>query len=500
MPNRHSRATLLAAACLAAATLLGVVATPASALEPPRPLPGHRAAFVTETDVRPWRDCLWASASMLLDKWTNGELRVSHERLRRLSGDLQGGSSFAAMRVAFRRLGFDIPLTAGGDSTMTWQGLLARLRSGAGAVVLGDYSKLPRWYGRWDRRFWNGKGKTDNHAVYVERYDAKRGRVWMMDPLGRGSYAGEWISTWSLYRFAWFRGGRVQAIATPTARSAPFKGVSFGDPTLASSALVVSAAWQVHTPRGWRFAGADVHAAVTPAEDPLMAAVLAADAGTRPTAAAPPANPTAREAGGTLTASAPVPSTPGAWMVTLALTDRRFGSQVAAAGPLVAFVPGVRRANLHLHVDDQAPDVGSTVSFSVVVTNSGGIPWADPRQAAAAGGDVTPRATRLVATWILVDSMTGTTASDSVAAGIGDRALRARAFEPLRRIPIDPGETVRVDATIQAPDAPGRWALVIDVIDDVEGSFATAGSRPAVALLEVVTPVPPAAGLDVDQE
>ena len=41
-----------------------------------------------------------------------------------------------------------------------------------GAVVLGDYGKLPRWFGRWDRPFWNGKGKTDNHAVYVERYDA----------------------------------------------------------------------------------------------------------------------------------------------------------------------------------------------------------------------------------------------------------------------------------------------------------------------------------------
>jgi hypothetical protein len=382
---------------------------------------------------------------------------------------------------------------------MTWQGLLARLKAGAGAVVLGDYGKLPRWYGRWDRPFWNGKGKTDNHALYVERYDARRGRVWMMDPLGRGTYAGEWISTTSLYRFAWFRGGRVQAVATPTARPAPYKGVSFGNPTLASSDLVVTAAWPLRTPRGWHFAGADVHATITPADDPLRAAVLAVDAGTRATAAAPPSRAIAREALGTLTALAPVPASPGAWMVTLALTDRRFGKPVAAAGPVVAFVPGARRATLHLRAANEAPAAGATVAISVVVTNSGGATWADPRPAAAAGvADLTPRATRLVATWIRVDAATGATAGDPIAEGVGDRARKASTFVSLRPVPVDPGETIRVNAAVQAPEVPGRWALVIDVTDDIEGSFATTGSRPAVALLEVVAAVPPAAGLDVD--
>jgi hypothetical protein len=498
MPNRPSRATLFAAAWLVAATLLAVAPAPASALEPPRPLPGHRAAFVTQTDVRPWRDCLWASAAMLLDKWTNGDVLVSHERLRRLSGDPNGGSSFTDMRVAFRQLGFDVPLNASGNSTMTWRGLLDRLKSGAGAVVLGDYGKLPRWYGRWDLRFWNGKGKTDNHAVYVERYDAKRGRVWMMDPLGRGSYAGEWISTRSLYRFAWSRAGRVQAIATPTAKAAPFRGVSLGDPTLRSSALVASASWPLHAPRGWRFGGADVHASITPADDPLIAAVLAADAGTQATTDAAPVRPSARMAAATLTASAALPSTPGAWLVTLALTDRRFGKRVAGAGPVVAFVPGPRRATLNLRADDHAPAAGSTVSLSVVVINSGGASWADPRQAAAGGGDVTPRATRLVATWIRLDQETGAPAAGEAAPGVGDRALRAGTFVALRRVPIEPGETIRVDAAVQMPDTPGRWALVIDIVDDVDGSFAVAGSKPAVAMFEVVAAVPPSAEIAVE--
>ncbi len=448
--------------------------------------------------MRPWRDCLWASGAMLLDKWTNGDVRVSHDRLRRLSGDLKGGSSLTDLRVAFSRLGFDIPLSAGGDSTMTWRGLLARLRSGAGAVVLGDYGKLPRWFGRWDHRFWNGKSKTDDHAVYVERYDSKRGRVWLMDPLGRGSYAGEWISVWSLYRFAWFTGGYVQAVATPAAKRAPFAGVSFGAPTLASSAIVASAAWSLRTPRAWRYGGADVRVTITPADDPLSAAARALNAGTRATSADAPARPVARLVAGTLTASAPVPTSPGAWLVTLALTDRQFGKRVTGAGPVVAFVPGARRATLHVRADDRAPATGSTVPFSVVVTNSGGASWADPRQAAAADGDVARRATRLTATWVRLDAVPPGPGGEGSTPGVGERALMANTLVPLRRVSIEPGETIRVDAAVRAPDMPGRWALVIDVLDDIDGSFAAAGSRPAVALFEVVTAVPLAAGIAAD--
>ena len=122
---------------------------------------------------------------MLLDKWTNGDVRVTHGKLRQLSGD-RGGSSFGDLQVAFGKLGFEVPLDASGDSTLTWGALLGRLRNGAGAVVLGDYGDMPSWHARWDRSFWRNKGTKDNHAIYVERYDRKRGRVWMMDPLARG--------------------------------------------------------------------------------------------------------------------------------------------------------------------------------------------------------------------------------------------------------------------------------------------------------------------------
>ena len=68
---------------------------PPRALEPPRPLPGYHPRFVTETDERPMIDCLWASGAMLLDKWTNGDIHPTHQRLRALSGDAPGGSEFS---------------------------------------------------------------------------------------------------------------------------------------------------------------------------------------------------------------------------------------------------------------------------------------------------------------------------------------------------------------------------------------------------------------------
>ena len=55
-------------------------------------------------------------------------------------------------------------------------------------------------------------------------------------------------------------------------------------------------------------------------------------------------------------------------------------------------------------------------------------------------------------------------------------------------VPLAPGEMVTLRDTLVAPSAVGRWALVIDVLDDVDGSYAALGSEPAVAEIEVVAP------------
>src|SRR3954468_10416518 len=127
MPIVRTFTRHLAAACLAAASLLVIAAGPVAALEPPRPLPDYRPAFVTETDEHPWTDCLWASAAMLLDKWTNGDVTRTHQQLRALSRDHKGGSTFKDLAVAFHKLGFSTPDRLTG-SRPTWHELLRRLR------------------------------------------------------------------------------------------------------------------------------------------------------------------------------------------------------------------------------------------------------------------------------------------------------------------------------------------------------------------------------------
>jgi hypothetical protein len=475
MPIAPRTTRALVALCLVAAGWLSAPPAPASALEPPRPLPGYHPAFVTETDQRPWKDCLWAAGAMLLDKWTNGKIIRTHQQLRRLSGD-KGGSMPADLHVAFAKLGIDLPFSPNGGERITMSGLLRRLEAGAGAVVLGNDSKLPRWYGRWDYRFWKGKGKTDNHAVYVERYDRRHSRVWLMDPLARGDWKGEWISVSALYRFAWKSGGALYVAVTPTARPAPFAGIKLGEPELAASSTTLTAAWDLQTPKRWSFQGADVHVRFDRADDPLLAAATSPAVEDDTSTDAAPAHPEARVAGNSLRAVAALPADPGTWVATVGLTDRRFGSTVATAGPATVFVPGPRRGTIRLFLHDDAVHAAQPLRISVSVSNTGDVTWADPRSVDGAPEDVVVRrATRVVARWIPLD----------VPGAADGGAPEVPAPVVLGEVPLDPQHFANLKADLEVPQAAGRWGLAIDIVDDVDGSFAAAGSQPAIAVLDV---------------
>ncbi len=347
LTSRYARA--LATACFIVGTLLSALPSTAAALEPPRPLPDYRPAFVTETDERPWRDCLWASGAMLLDKWTNGDVTRTHQKLRRLARDRSGGSTLEDLNVAFGRLGIDLRYSPDGGERITWSALLKRLANGAGAVLLGNDSRLPRWYGRWDYSFWkltkDEKADRDNHAVYIERYDRKRGRVWLMDPLGRGKWKGEWISVRALRRFAWSSGGALFVAVTPTAKAAPFAGVTTADPQLSMTSTTLDATWWLEAPRKWKFPGADVRATFEPADDPLLAAAESAPVTMAGEATAEaPAAAVASVAGRLLRTTVALPTEAGAYRADVTLTDLRFGEVVARAEQVAVFVPGPRRA------------------------------------------------------------------------------------------------------------------------------------------------------------
>jgi hypothetical protein len=45
-----------------------------------------------------------------------------------------------------------------------------------------------------------------------------------------------------------------------------------------------------------------------------------------------------------------------------------------------------------------------------------------------------------------------------------------------------------VTVELGAPGTAGVWALVVDVVDDVAGSFGALGSAPAVQVFEVLAP------------
>ena len=477
MTSRPARA--IAAACLVVVTWLSSVPAPAAALEPPSPLPSYRPEFVTQTDELPWQDCLWASGAMLLDKWTNGDVTRTYQQLRRLAQDHGGGSALADLGVASARLGIDLRFSPDGGERITWPDLLRRLERGAGAVVLGNYAALPRWYGRWDRAFWTlTKEETaegDNHAMYIERYDRERGRVWLMDPLGRGDWEGEWISIRALRRFAWSRGGILSVAVTPTAKDAPYAGVTMTDPTISMTSTTLDAAWGMEAPSGWAFPGADVRAAFEPADDPLRAAAesLPVTMAAAATADAP-SNPEAVLAETSVRAVAALPSVPGAYLATITLTDRRFGEAVADAANVAVFVPGPRRATLRLLSPDQAIEAGEAVSVSLSVANSGTETWAEHGQLSgtpAVASALLIRETRLVARWILLDGP-------------------AEAVPPvpveLRAVALAPGTLTTVTVELGAPGTAGAWALVVDVVDDVAGSFAALGSAPAVQMFEVL--------------
>jgi len=519
IPARSLRA--IAATWLALAGMLATSAGPAAALEPPRPLPGYRPAFVTETDTRPWTDCLWASGAMLLDKWTNGEVTVTRQALRRLSGDRHGGSTLADLRIAYAKLGIDLPYSPDGGTTITWPQLLARLERGAGAVLLGDDSRLPRWFGRWDAAFWQATGDGDNHAVYIERYDRRRGRVWLMDPLGPAGWTGEWISVGALRRYAWTtRGGALSVAVTPTARPAPFAGTTLGAPSVTLTPATLDVAWSLASPHGWAFPGADVAATFTPADDALALAVLPLPVSADAAPMAAPSGPLASMSGGSLHATAPLPGVPGAYVAATTVTDRRFGGVVARSGDVPVFVPGPRHATLRLHAADGTIIAGEPVAIAVSVANTGAVSWAEDRAAGAPTGMVPTgippvRATRVVVRWIAIDVL-APAASDTGAGGdtgafpVSGAVLAtsgvpipvadptpgmqpdagAEPADPpalvLGRVPLAPGGRVQLDGAVMAPDAPGTWALVVDVVDDVDGSFAALGSMPAVHTFFVV--------------
>ena len=182
-----------------------------------------------------------------------------------------------------------------------------------------------------------------------------------------------------------------------------------------------------------------------------------------------------------MTVKTPLPAKPGAYYGSFKLTDRRFGHIVTQVGGVPVFVAGPRSATLRLNPIEHAAEAGKGFDVSISVANSGELTWAET-PVDTSDPNAKPRNTRLVARWIPLD------VSAKQVAAVDRRQRHRAAALKVDDVPLDAGRHIVIDTAIRAPSAMGRWALALDIVDDVSGSYAKLGSKPAVILVDVVAP------------
>lgn len=139
-------------------------------------------------------NCTMAAGAMLYEVQTG--LDVSGAQMRAWSSDTTRYTSPSDLARAFAAQGQ--PLSVHYD--LSWRHFLHEMRSGRSAVVMG-------WYGYLPRRLSLQPGFTGAHAIFVLTYSRHafrgRGGFYVMDPLGRAGYAGQWWPAGVLHAYAW---------------------------------------------------------------------------------------------------------------------------------------------------------------------------------------------------------------------------------------------------------------------------------------------------------
>ncbi len=449
---------------------------------------GEASAWSPRGDYSPrhvWQlkdNCVWAAGQMLVDKWTHGQVRVAQGRLRRASGDKKGGSSLYELSRGIARLtGIRLRASPGLGDSMTWWQLLDRLERGGGAVLIGEYRRLPAHFSRWDRSF--ARKRRSSHAVYIEKYDRAHGRVWLMDPLAVGDYPGEWIGVGALHRFASFKGNEVVAAATPATyrvRTAPLIDTAYAvrAPVLARTAVAgstlrVSVALKIRfgfpAPTAQRFVGTWEPVVDAPASrtGTMSRAVVdtASSVGSdqpdpvRVATASGVGRPSRHGFGGAI----PVPDVPGRYRLSLGLAEGAAGSMSRRFAPVEVQVIGPYAASWSVQAPTETT-VGQSIVVKVAVTNIGTVDWRTPKV-----GSDTPRQTDPLPQTMIVIKW--------VAPG---RVV------PAATLPAEvaPGASVHLKLHLATPATAGPWTLAMDLVNLEQGSLASTGlDVPSVPVL-----------------
>jgi hypothetical protein len=425
-----ARLALVAAAALLVLTALPPVA-PAADAYGWRHLPPPKGDYSPRHVRQSLDNCVFAAGAMLLDKWSHGRIRVTQGRLRKASGDKDGGSSLRYLARAYARtVGLRLR-TPGFGGDMSWWELLDRLESGGGAVVVGEYNRLPDNYSHWNRRYANRR--RSSHALYVERYDRANGRVWVKDPLAPGGWPGEWYPVEVLRRFADFDGRRVVAAATPARRrpTAPLIDQAYrvGAPRLSAVALAdhpLPVSVPFRSTAGFPRPDAQrLVATWRPSDDPTGEPVAITRSGF------------AKPGEATIDASLPVPPETGRYIVELRAETAAGKGTARPLGTVAVRVVGPYSGALTI---DAPASVRPRERFEVRVgvTNVGTVDWRTP-----GSGDAGVAAEDVSAVLTLVWRRGDET---QVAAASAELALA-------------PGRRIRAELLVRAPTVEGPWQL-----------------------------------------
>lgn len=478
-------ARLILGLFLVAGSAATLPAAEAYATKLPPALAGATAALDRPTGEytphRVWqmkKNCVWAAGAMLVDKWTRGGIRVSQSVLRRASNDKKGGSSlYNLARGVGAVTGIQLRFSPGSGDTMTWWQLLDRIDHSGGAVLIGEYSRLPAHFTRWDRAFANRR--NNSHAVYIQSYDRIHGKVWLMDPLAEGHYPGEWINVEALHRFATIEGGKVMAAATPARhqpQTAPLTDHAYDltRPRLAATAVAgsllrVSVGLHISSgfpnPAAHRFVGRWVPVAVPlvpllPQPPRLLRAVLdsasSSGAGLPPVPiAATTASAPDRAGSSGFSAAVPVPTIPGRYRLSLGLTEvgRKTPSRSFRAVVVEVVDPFAARISLPAVGDVTA---GERFKVKVGLANIGSLDWRTPvveEEGTRAIAPATP--TLFVLTWRSDDG----------------------SELPAAEVPAElaAGQALALTVALVAPPDAGTWTLTADVVNPVRGALSSTG-------------------------
>jgi hypothetical protein len=152
--------------------------------------------FTTQFDGSRYANsnCTMAAAAMLFEVQTGRP--VSGAQMRRWSNSKRRGTGLLEVERAFRR--GRQPVKTYED--LPWQKFVRGVADGRSAVVMG-------WYGYLPQRYVLQRGFRTAHSVFVLGYSRHvfdgRGGFFVMDPLGRSGYAGQWWTRKALWRFGW---------------------------------------------------------------------------------------------------------------------------------------------------------------------------------------------------------------------------------------------------------------------------------------------------------